>query len=86
MTLDELTEPERRFASRAVRRQRLFAALSGVGVAVGVGLFVYYAWRKFHNPSFPVGARSAIVVLVLLNARQNLRQYRYAKLLAKLAS
>jgi hypothetical protein len=35
------------------------------------------------NPHFDVGARAVIVVLVLLNARQNLRQYRYAGILEK---
>ena len=36
-----------------------------------------------HDPLFPVAARAVIVVLVLLNARQNLRQYRYATVLGK---
>jgi len=80
----DLTESERAFVARALRRRRLFLALSVVGVLVAVGLGVYYTWRKLHDPAFAVGARMVIVVLVLLNSRQNLRQYRFAGILAKL--
>lgn len=79
-----LTETERRFAVRAARRERVFLALSLGGLAVAAGLGAYYTWRKAHDPAFPVAARAVIVLLVLLNARQNLRQYRYARVLAKL--
>ena len=68
----------RRFARTAVRRKRLFVMLSLAGVVVGTGLAVWYAYRRWSDPSFPLGLRLVIVVLVLLNARQNLRQYRYA--------
>jgi hypothetical protein len=81
----DLTEGERAFVVRALRRRRLFLALSVVGVVVAAGLAVYYAWRKLHDPAFAVGARMVIVVLVLLNSRQNLRQYRFAGILEKLA-
>ncbi len=80
----ELTGPEKRFLARALRRRRLFLALSVAGVAIAIGLGVYYTWRKLHDPAFAVGARPVIVVLVLLNARQNLRQYRFASILEKL--
>ncbi len=68
----------RRFARTAVRRKRLFVMLSVAGVVVGTGLAAWYAYRRWSDPSFPLGLRLVIVVLVLLNARQNLRQYRYA--------
>ena len=69
---------------RAVRRRALFLALSVAGLVIAIGLTVFYAWRKLHDPSFPVGARAVIVLLILLNSRQNLRQYRYVRLLAAL--
>ena len=45
---------------------------------------MYYTSRKLHDPAFEVGARMVIIVLVLLNSRQNLRQYRFAGILEKL--
>ena len=80
----DLTGTERAFVARALRRRRLFLALSVFGLAVAVGLGVYYTWRKLHDPAFEVGARMVIIVLVLLNSRQNLRQYRFAGILKKL--
>jgi len=76
-----MTGSEERFAGRAVRRKSLFLALSIAGLAVALGLGVYYARRRAIDPSYPVGARAVIVLLVLLNARQNLRQWRYARVL-----
>lgn len=43
-----------------------------------------YAILWMHNPAFPIVPRAVIVLLVLLNARQNLRQYKYSRLLAEL--
>jgi len=74
---------ESAFARRALRRRPLFLGLSIFGIAVAVGLSCYYTWRVMHDPLFPFGPRLVIVVLVLLNARQNLRQYRFAGVLGK---
>ena len=79
-----LTDSEIRFAGRAARRGRLFLALALAGVAIAFALGVFYAYRRWTDPSFPVGVRAVLVLLILLNARQNLRQYRYASLLRKL--
>jgi hypothetical protein len=79
-----LTDSEIRFAGRAVRRGRLFLALALAGVVIALALSVYYGYRRWTDPSFPVGVRAVVVLLILLNSRQNLRQYRYASLLQKL--
>jgi hypothetical protein len=76
-----MTEADSRFAERAVRRRPLFLALSWIGVAVAVALGGYYAYRRYEDPAFPLGVRIALVTLILLNARQNLRQYKYAGIL-----
>ena len=73
-----MSDSERRFAERAVRRRRLFMALAVAGVIVAAGLAVLYGWQWTHDHAFAIGPRLVIVLLILLNARQNLRQYRYA--------
>ena len=40
--------------------------------------------QQLAEPTYPVGARAVIVLLILLNARMNLRQYRYAGVLGHL--
>jgi hypothetical protein len=79
-----MTDAEFRFAARALRRTRLFLALSIAGVVVAAGLAAYYVARTVADPHFPIGPRAVIIVLILLNARQNLRQYRFARILEQL--
>jgi len=79
-----MIDSEERFARRAVRRRRLFLGLSVAGLVIAAALTVLYSVLWWRNPSFPVAPRAVIILLVLLNARQNLRQYRYAGLLAEL--
>jgi hypothetical protein len=69
------------FARRAVKRERVFFVVTWIGVAVGLGLACWYAL----GVNEPVGAVEwVVVVLVLLNARQNLRQVKYARALSSL--
>ena len=76
-----MTDDERRFALRAIRRKRLFLGLSAAGLTIAGALTVLYGCLWWRNPSYPVAPRAVIVLLILLNARQNLRQYRYARIL-----
>jgi hypothetical protein len=75
---------ERAFADRAIRRKRLFLVLSNVSVAVALGYLAMCVYRRMTVPDFEVGPRAVIVLLILLNARQNLRQHKYAAILEKL--
>lgn len=84
MSPSPLTDSEIRFAGRAARRAGLFLALAVGGVLIALALAVFYGYRRWTDPGFPVGVRAVVVLLILLNARQNLRQYRYASLLRKL--
>jgi len=79
-----MTDSEEAFARRAVRRKGLFLKLSVASLIVAAGLVVLYSifWSRDH--SYPVGPRAVIILLILLNARQNLRQYRYAGVLEQL--
>ena len=81
---DLLNSADLRFAQRAVRRQRLFLALSVAGIAIALGLTIVYTVLWWRHPGFSIATRAVIVVLILLNARQNLRQYRYARVLSEL--
>jgi hypothetical protein len=71
------TESQQRFVERALRRKKVFLAISIVGMAIAVGLAVYYGFRRLNDPTFPIGQRVVIIILILLNSRQNLRQYRF---------
>jgi hypothetical protein len=79
-----MTESDERFALRAIRRQPLFLGLSIAGITIAVSLAVLYGTLWYRNPAFSIAPRAVIVLLVLLNARQNLRQYKYARLLKEL--
>ncbi len=76
-----MTENDERFARRAIGRQRLFLGLSIAGLTIAGVLAVLYTVLRLRNPSYPVGPRAVIVLLILLNARQNLRQYKFARIL-----
>jgi len=81
---ESLNDVERAFAERAVRRKEVFRVLSLAGIAIAAGLALFYGWERLHDPSFPLAPRLVLIVLILLNARQNLRQHKYAALLEKL--
>ena len=72
------TDAQQRFIDRALRRKKLFLALSIVGIGVAIVLAAYYGFRRLEDPTYPIGTHAVIVVLILLNSRQNLRQYRFA--------
>ena len=76
-----MNENDERFAFRAMRRKRLFLGLSIAGLVIAFALTVLYGVLWFRIPAFPIAPRAVIVLLVLLNARQNLRQYKYARIL-----
>jgi len=76
-----LTRYERNLAIKAIQRRKLFLALSITSAIVGLGLAVLYSWEAYTQPGFDTGIHFVLVVFILLNARQNLRQYNYAKIL-----
>lgn len=76
-----LTKHERKLAAKAIQRRKLFLGLSITSVIVGLGLAVFYSWEAYTQPGFDIGIHFVLVVLILLNARQNLRQYNYARIL-----
>ncbi len=69
-----MTDSEDAFARRAVRRKGLFLKLSVASLIVAAGLVVLYSTFWWRDHSYAVGPRAVIILLILLNARQNLRQ------------
>ena len=79
-----MTTSEEAFARRAVRRKELVLKLSVASLIVAAGLVVLFSIFWWRDHSYPVGPRAVILLLILLNARQNLRQYSYAGVLEQL--
>jgi hypothetical protein len=84
MTIAPLTQQEESFAAASVRRKTVFLVLAVAGVVAAAMLALFYAYQRARNPEYAIGVRMVLVVFVLLNARQNLRQFKYARLLEKL--
>jgi flagellar biogenesis protein FliO len=82
--MESMTQPEREFAAKAIRRKQLFRTISNISIAVAVLLALVYGFERLHDPSFQLAPRAVIILLILLNARQNLRQHKYAAILEKL--
>ena len=76
-----MTDNDRQFALRAIGRKRLFFGLSIAGLAVAGALTVLYGVWWWRDRAFSIGPRAVIILLILLNARQNLRQYKFARIL-----
>ena len=79
-----MTGDERRCAEAAVARRRTFLVLSIAGVVIALALGAYYAGCRWQDPAYPLRGRVIVVLLILLNARHNLRHYRFATLMEQL--
>ncbi len=74
----QLTDRERSFLERQLRSTRRYAVFTVVDLLVAAGLTTWWLFDGFG------GTRFALIVLVLLHARANLKQHKDAKLMAKL--
>ena len=74
----QLTDSERSFLERQLRSTRRYAVFTVVDLIVAVALTSWWLFNGFG------GTRFALIVLVLLHARANLKQHKDAKLMAKL--
>jgi hypothetical protein len=81
---ETMTDAERAFAAKAIRRKDLFRTVSNVSIAIAALLAILYGVERARDPSFSLAPRAVIILLILLNARQNLRQHKYAAILEKL--
>ena len=74
----QLTDSERSFLERQLRSTQRYLVFTAVDLAVAAGLAIWWVLDGFG------GTRFALIVLVLLHARANLKQHKDAKLMAKL--
>ena len=80
--MSQLEPAEIRFVEQSIQREQLFFRLSMLGVFVGLILLVMAALRW--GSGEPGTSTFVMGILVLLNARQNLRQSKYARILGQL--
>ena len=80
-----MTESDRRFLERAVARKGIYLRLSIAGIA-GLAGWYLWSWISARNTTAHTLTGFVIVTLILLNARQNLRQFRYGRILEKLTT
>ncbi len=74
----QLTEKERVFLERQLRSTRRYAIFTAVDLVVALALTTWWFFDGFG------GTRFALIVLVLLHSRANLKQHKDAVLMAKL--
>ena len=80
--MSQLESAEIRFVEQSIRREQLFFRLSMLGVFIGLILLAMAVLRWGSGEAG--GSTFVMSILVLLNARQNLRQSKYARVLAQL--
>ncbi len=74
----QLTAQERSFLERQLRSTRRYAVFTAVDLVFALGITVWWVLDGFG------GTRFALIVLVLLHARANLKQHKDAVVMAKL--
>lgn len=74
----QLDPAEEKFLQRQLNNQQSYLYFSIVGVVIGLGLLVYYLVSGLMD-----GIHFALVMIILIGARGNLKQHKDAKLLAK---
>ena len=77
----ELSASEMRFLRRQIRNRQNYLYFSVAGVVAALSLAIYY----FVSYGAIDGARFALIVMILLGARGNLKQHKDAYLLNKLS-
>ena len=83
---NQISPSEQLFIERAIGRSRLFLIMMWLGLAVGFLLLAHATYLAIFSPGGAGALRWVLAIMILLNARQNLRQHKYAEALRKLHS
>ena len=62
----------------------MYLPISLVSVGIGVGLGLFYVWEAITNQGGDLTIRFVMVILILLSARQNLRQHYFVNIIESL--
>ena len=81
---DILSETECTFVEKAIGRSRVFLVVMWVGLAIGLSLLIHTIYLALTSSGDNQALRAIVAIMILLNARQNLRQHKYAEALRKL--
>ena len=75
----DLTPGEKKYLKRQVRNVRNYVYFTIANLVVAIGLLSYYLLTKMFS-----GSTFALIIVLLLAARANLKQHKDAKLFIKL--
>jgi len=78
-----LSSYEKKLLERLIKRKMLFKWLSVISVVIALSLACLYTWQYFNQNTQNAGLHFVVIILILLNARQNLRQHNLAKVLER---
>ncbi len=78
-----LSSYEQKLLERLVKRKMLFKWLSIISVVIALSLACFYTWQYFNQNTQNVDLHFVVIILILLNARQNLRQHNLARILER---
>jgi len=59
------TNSQQRFVERALRRKKLFLALSIVGIVIAGVMGAYYGFRRLNDPTYPFPCAKAPIDAIL---------------------
>ncbi len=80
MQKDKLTSVEQKFLAQQLKREQIYLYVCALGILVAVAIIGYMSiWGHFDSTRF------VLAIMILLNARSNLKQYKNIQLLKKLS-
>ena len=81
MQKHKLTSVEQKFLAQQLTREKIYLYVCVLGILVAVAIIGYMSiWGPFDSTRF------VLAIMILLNARSNLKQYKNVQLLKKLSS
>ncbi len=77
--IDRLSEKEKKFLKLQLSKQKVYLALCWVNILIAVLMLVYMLYNQVYE-----SLRMILILMLLLNARSNLKHFKNIKLLRHL--